>query len=504
MGRVATLYRFKVRQFFGPLRHSVAAIVLLVFLAVTTLPVVFLVGLFLPETPVWTSGRLGELLAAGLSAFLAFDLMFGLSGGTMTHPSEIDFFATSRLLPREYLLADLLFQFTVTNAFAIPIAVVAGAGLALSTGMWLPVAGAVLAFFGFATMGFALGQAMGLAVAAHRRYAKTALVLLIVAFLLPSGHMIWPAIPPYADAPLPSSAAGYLIGGLLKGGDIAAYAAVLALFAVAIGTAWAVQSGTDVFPNLRPTMRVAFGQMDMSRQAAKQEAMTRGLARFTRRFSVDLLKGAPVAMMTRLHLTRIVRDGSVLMVALLTGMLVLIGATNRSTATGAAPSELETLSTSWTSLLIPLILAFNWNATERGNLWTVAMSPRYLGTYFRGMYRALAVLTLAVAVVSLLAAGIPTPLGVLAGLVMALSACGVAVVVMEAVKIPSDAFSLRSAIPFIVVPLGALGAGAPVIAAAVLAGSLGPLAWPLAAGYAVFVVALFDWLPTRMASRFEV
>ncbi len=505
MGRVRTLYAYKVRQFFGPLFHSVGAIVLMALLAVTILPGVVAAGLFLPDTPLWTSAGLPQTLAAALSLFLAFDLIFALNGGTMTHPSEIDFFATSRLRPREYLIADLLFQFTLTDALAVPVLLLGGAGLATRIG-WAPVAGGILAFVLFATMGLALGQAVGIAVAAHRPYAKTVVVLLIAVLLIPAGNLLWSALPAYADVPLPSSAAGFLISGLLRGGpaeSLALYAGVLVAFAVAIGAVWLLQSRTDIFPNLRPTMRVAFGQMDMSRQVAKQTAMTRGLSGVTRRFTVDLLKGGPLGMMTRLHLTRIVRDGSILTVGIFGFMFIVIGAANRASAPGGAP-EFDVFTTGWVALILPLVLAFNWNATERANLWTVSMSPRYLGTYFRGLYRAFVAITIWVALVAAAVSGPIGGLGVLAVLVMSLAACGTSVVLVEVLKIPTDAFSLKSAVPFIAVPLLSIAAGAPVLLLSLFGGGLGAAAWVAAIAYAIVVVALFDLLPARMTARFEL
>src|SRR3989454_8403705 len=135
------------------------------------MPFILLIGYFVPSTPIWDSPGLVELLAAGLSAFLAFDLLFALSGGTLTHPSEIDFFATSPLRPKEYLLADLLFQFTVTDALAVPTLIFAGVGLGLPTGGWAGVPLSEPPFPRFSPMGLALGQAVGLSVVAGRRGA---------------------------------------------------------------------------------------------------------------------------------------------------------------------------------------------------------------------------------------------------------------------------------------------------------------------------------------------
>src|SRR2546428_7671418 len=156
------------------------------------MPFILIIGYFVPNTLIWKDPlRLEEVLAAGLSAFLAFDLLFALSGGTLTHPSEIDFFTTAPLRPREYLLADLLFQFTVTDALAIPTLVFAGVGLGLRTGAWAGIVAAILAFLGFAAMGLALGQAVGLSVVAGGRGAKAGLVGRRMLPVGPAGHDVW-------------------------------------------------------------------------------------------------------------------------------------------------------------------------------------------------------------------------------------------------------------------------------------------------------------------------
>ena len=502
MGRVLVVYGFKFRQFFGPVRHSVATLVLLGSGAAITLPFVMIIGYFVPSTPVWGSPMLPELLGAGLSAFLAFDLLFALSGGTLTHPSEIDFFTTAPLRPREYLLADLLFQFTVTDALAIPTLVFAGVGLGLRTGAWSGVVAAILAFLGFAAMGLALGQAVGLSVVAGRRGAKAGLVGLVILLMVPAGHVFWPWVPGYGSVPFPSTEVANLIHGFLFGGDLLFPGIVATGFAIVVGVAWILQSGKDVFPNLRPTMRLAFGQTDLRRTAMQAEVLTRGLSGLTRRVTVDLMKGAPLGMMTRFHLVRILRDGSLLMVALLTGMLVLIGAANR--LGDAPPSDVSILTTGWAGLMIPVILSFNWNATERPNLWTVAMAPRYLGTYFRGFYRATSLVTVAAGVIGALAASVASPMGIIAALAMAIAACGMAVRIVAAVRIPSDAFSLRSLIPFLVVPPIAILAGAPLVVLSIFASGLGPSVWSVGAMYTVVVFLLFDGLPVRAARRFEL
>ncbi|HTD81507.1 MAG TPA: hypothetical protein VK723_05090, partial [Thermoplasmata archaeon] len=320
--------------------------------------------------------------------------------------------------------------------------------------------------------------------------------------MLPAAHVFFDWLPAYGAIPYPSTAIAYLIRDLLFGGNFVIPAITAGLFAVAVAVAWLVQSGSDVFPNLRPTMRLAFGQTDLRRTTMQAEALTRGLSRLTRRVSVDLMKGPPVAMMTRFHLLRVFRDGSLLMVGILTGMIVVIGAASRLGE--APPSDVSILTTGWAGLMIPVILSFNWNATERPNLWTVAMAPRYLGTYFRGFYRAVSLVTIASGVVGALAGSVASPLGVIAALAMAVAACGAAVSVVAAVRIPSDAFSLRSVLPFLVVPPVAIAAGVPIVVLSIFASGLGPSVWSVAAIYAGFIFLLFDGLPIRAARRFQL
>jgi tetrahydromethanopterin S-methyltransferase subunit B len=320
--------------------------------------------------------------------------------------------------------------------------------------------------------------------------------------MIPAANVFWPSIPGYESVPYPSTAVANLIHGFLFGGDVLVPAGIAGLFALVVGVAWILQSRTDVFPNLRATMRLAFGQADLRKTAMQQEALTRGLSGLTRRVSVDLMKGSPVGMMTRFHLIRILRDGSILMIGLLTGMLVVLGAANRIGE--APPSDVSILTTGWAGLMIPVILSFNWNATEKPNLWTVAMAPRYLGTYLRGFYRAASAVTVVSGVVGALAFGIASPMGIVAAVAMAIAAAGAAVSVVAAVRIPSDAFSLRSMIPFLVVPPAALAAGAPVVALSVFASGLGPSVWSVGAIYVGVVFLLFDGLPVRAARRFQL
>src|SRR2546426_8224516 len=157
------------------------------------------------------------------------------------------------------------------------------------------------------------------------------------------------------------------------------------------------------------------------------------------------MRGAPWGLLSRSPPLRILRGGSMFIVGPPPGMLVLIGSANR--LSDAPTSEVSILTTGWAALMIPMILSFNWNATERPNLWTVAMAPQYLSTYFRGFYRAVALVTVGAGIIGAVAGAVATPLGIVAALVMAVASCGIAVSLMAAIRIPSDAVFPKSVLP---------------------------------------------------------
>ena len=112
--------------------------------------------------------------------------------------------------------------------------------------------------------------------------------------------------------------------------------------------------------------------------------------------------------------------------------------------------------------------------------------------------------TIGAAVIGALAGAVATPMAIVAALAMAVASCGAAVGLVAAVRIPSDAFSLKSVIPFLVVPPVAIAAGAPVVVLAIFAGGLGPAVWSVAILYALLVVLLFDGVAERAARRFQL
>src|SRR5207249_11336990 len=70
--------------------------------------------------------------------------------------------------------------------------------------------------------------------------------------------------------------------------------------------------------------------------------------------------------------------------------------------------------------------------------------------------------------------------------------------------LPSDAFSLKSVLPFLVVPPVAIAAGVPVVVLSIFAAGLGPSVWSVAAIYAGFIFLRSEEHTSELQSRFDL
>src|SRR5437899_7337328 len=135
MGRALALFTYKMRFFFGPsIRGRFGP------LAYVALILIFLPSGFFTGYGIGVSIRTAEsaaataVLSAPLAAILSIGLLYSLGAGVTAHASEFDFFLTADVRPREYLVADLAFQFVSLLAAAglaagfAAVAMVLGAG----------------------------------------------------------------------------------------------------------------------------------------------------------------------------------------------------------------------------------------------------------------------------------------------------------------------------------------------------------------------------------------
>src|SRR5207302_479177 len=90
--------------------------------------------------------------------------------------------------------------------------------------------------------------------------------------------------------------------------------AVAAGYLIGVALVWWPLSNAYVFHGLKPTMSAGFGQMDLGSRMEMQRRMTAVLGRFTTRVGIRTDRGSDTGLMTRYHLVRIWRDGSIVFV----------------------------------------------------------------------------------------------------------------------------------------------------------------------------------------------
>src|SRR5207248_215894 len=107
------------------------------------------------------------------------------------------------------------------------------------------------------------------------------------------------------------------------------------------------------------------------------------------RFRLRTDRGSDTGLMTRFHLVRIWRDGSVVFVGLFALLVIL-----PTSLGGARANEIAPITVTQTLTFLLGILAMNWAFSERENLWILLTAAKSPGTYFRGLMLSFAVIGL--------------------------------------------------------------------------------------------------------------
>src|SRR5256886_7714256 len=135
MGRALALFTYKMRFFFGPSIRGRFGPLAYVALILIFLPSGFFTGYGMGMSiRTMDSAAAMAVLSAPLAAILSIGLLYSLGAGVTAHASEFDFFLTADVRPREYLLADLAFQFVSLLAAVGLAAGVAAIAMVLAVG----------------------------------------------------------------------------------------------------------------------------------------------------------------------------------------------------------------------------------------------------------------------------------------------------------------------------------------------------------------------------------
>jgi hypothetical protein len=458
MGRALALFTYKLRFFFGPSLRGRFGPLSYIALVLIFLPSGFLFGLQLGGSlRMAEPGAAIGLLSTPLAALLSFGLLYSLGAGITAHASEFDFFFTADVRPREYLVADLAFQFVSLLAAGGMAAAVAAVAMVRAVGLPMDAAGPLFAILAAYTF-FVLMTSQVLVILRVRfpRVPVRPLSLVLLALsLLPAIGVAQPAFPIRFEAlPLPSTAFGTLGAAALGVAPAGPSDMALALAYVGgIAAAWAPLSGLYIVHGLRPTLSAGFGQVDLGARLEWQRRATARLGRVTTRIRLQTDRGSDTALMARLHLVRIWRDGSILFVILFASIGLLPAGLGASEALAATIPMTQTLT------FLMGILAINWSFYERENLWLVITAARPAGPYFRGLMLALAAIALAVTVafLALVAAtrSVVLPIESLAlPIASPIAAAFVAAALLTRIKLRPSAFSFAALGVFFLVSLG--------------------------------------------------
>ncbi len=513
MGRILTLFTYKLRFFFGPALRGRFGPLAYLALILIFLPSGFAFGVTLGTTVrgADTVAAIG-VLAAPLAGLLSFGLLYALGAGVTAHASEFDFFLTADVRPREYLAADLLFQLVSLLGAGGLSAAVAAVGMAVTMGR--PAAAALPLFGLLIVYAFFVLMTSQVLLILRVRFPKSPVRLVTVAFLilslLPAAALADPTFPiRFADLPLPSTAFADLGLAVLRGGPWPIVDVLLGMaYSGGIAVAWYALSDTYIVHGLRPTMSAGFGQVDMGSRMEIQRHITARLGGVTTRVRFRPDRGGDTSLMTRLHLVRIWRDGSILFVALFAVIGILSSGIGGG---GAGPIGIVTVSQMLTFVLG--ILAMNWAFYERENMWIVLTSAQGPGAYFRGLMLSFALIGLGVtgAFLALLVAthSLRLPIESLALTIASPIAGGfVAAALLTRIKLKPSALSFAALGIFFLVSLGGILGGLAAQGVVLAARAIGVFAEAAQAtvllGFLLAFAAFGLWTVTRLAATFRL
>lgn len=446
MTKAFALLGYKLKSFFSPSYKGKFGPLPLIGLSLAFLPSGFGLGYGLGTFLFESSADAAiNLLGSALSMMMVFGFVFALGVGVTAHPSELDFLMTAQVKPREYLIADMLFQFgsvTIAGGMAILTAVF-GLLIGMEEPLWLAVP--IFLVLGlYAIMIFMIIQSITVIRIRHPNAPVRSVVLLLLAVaLLPMLSLASFDFPfGFADLPAPQSAFAFIAYGILAGLPLEIMdVAVAAVYFFTVVIIWIGVSNQYFFYGVKPTLSGGFGQVDMGAKMAQQKRMIGGFGTFTTKIAFRTDTGGELSFMTRLNLIRYWRDGSFVFVGLLLAIFVGTGIME-SRSEDSSPIAINLFqAASW-----PIaVLALNWCYYERENLWIPVVGGKSLAAYFRGFMTSLVVVGLGIAAVVfvvMVAAGIAMRAEDMALLVMTpIGNAMVATMLLTRIRVKPGAFS---------------------------------------------------------------
>jgi hypothetical protein len=402
MSNVRTLLAYKLKMFFGPSFRGRFGPLPMLGIILAFVPSGFGAGYAIGGYLGTVDGdmivaALGTLIGAGM----AFGFIFALGVGVTAHASELDFLMTAPVKPRDYLIADMLFQFSslvLTGGLAMFFAV-----FGLLFGLERPIGEAVplLVVAGlFMLFVFLIIQIVTVLRITHPKgHVRAITLILLLLSILPAAGLADPSLSSTVrELPIPQIVFGSVAYDVLFGTAVSlADALAVALYVLAVGAVWLGCSGSYFFHGVRPTLSAGLGQMDMGVKMAQQRRLIGLFGRSTGTVYLNTTTGSDLSLMTRLSLIRVWRDGSFLFIGFLVAVFLFTGLAQSSSGDASGLSINLLQAGGW-----PIaIIALNWCYYERENLWIPVVGGRSLAVYFKGLMLSLLIIGFVIAAVIL-------------------------------------------------------------------------------------------------------
>jgi len=354
MRKIIAILAFKLAQYYGPLRYSNYSKllqVLLYFLMVTTsLFTAALTRLLLVQN----ENYILAVVVLSISIILLLGIYLGVKGGVMSLQSEIDFILVSNVKPRNYLLADLIFQLILLNSILTPSLLVFILIISRTTitNLINTIAMFELTILAAVMLSHVIGLRKSLENDRKVNYVAAALAIV---FLFPVFLMAVDAVEFVDYTPLPQVIlAKNMMGRGVVFDNLAVVVFFLCLLVIYYKTVNHLSSLVVVTPLLK-TALVEVGGVK--------------IVKIPSLLSIRVDESVLISGI-KLHVIRIIRDRSILMVSLVALIFLMANMAFSNLMGDSGFSDLAVVtSTILYTAFIPAVLSINWGLFERDNLW---------------------------------------------------------------------------------------------------------------------------------------
>lgn len=374
---VLSIYKFKVKTFFGAFRASKASVVLLLVYIIGFLPGIS--GFSITIADAIKQGGVDlevcvETLAALLSVLMVFALILALRGYTVFEHEQI-FIFTSPIRPREFLVASILADLTSSLVFAHPIFLLYAIivfSLNLSAYLALLMLSAILLFI---FMLFFLKTSFSIIKALYRDLWINALIyILIILLLLPAAGFFIDLPLKYSLLPYPSKFMAEILIDILCNCSVNLISFLgLVSYFLPLTALFILTSERNFFPATTYVPFVSPFDASIRTQTLKMERGIKIFSRMGSFLTLNLESKSFLRFLMKKEIIRITREGSlfavILMYLIISFIVAAIGASASQNTQGPPSTFFLIFFLGTYSLIVPLMLVSNWRVSDLENLW---------------------------------------------------------------------------------------------------------------------------------------